>query len=243
MALTDPGEGTITYGRAGARPKPAALARAHMPLVRKIAWHVHGRVSSAVDVEDLMQVGMVALVEAANAFEDRGHAFATYASMRVRGAMIDHLRRHATICRSAMVRRRELAAVRARLEARYGRSPSDAEMAEEMRLDPADYRALVDDTQAVRQESLDEVYSDQSMWFADVEDRADQALEREGLKAAIARSIKALPERDGLVLQLYFVEEMNLEEIGQTLGVGAARICQIKKAALDRLRASLSEWK
>ena len=80
------------------------------------------------------------------------------------------------------------------------------------------------------------------MWFADVEDRADQALEREGLKAAIAEAIRTLPERDAMVLQLYFVEELNLDEIGETLGVGAARICQIKKAALDKVRKNLADW-
>jgi RNA polymerase sigma factor for flagellar operon FliA len=213
-----------------------------MQLVRKIAWHVHGRVASAIEIEDLVQIGMIALVEAANAFEDRGHAFATYATVRIRGMMIDHLRKTASICRSAMARRREMNAARGRLEGRLGRAPTDAEMAQEMELEPAEYRALVDDTQSARHESLDEVYSDHSMWFADVEERADDALEREGLKAAIAASIGSLPERDAMVLQLYFVEEMNLDEIGQTLGVGAARICQIKKAALDKVRRSLGEW-
>ncbi|HEY9552507.1 sigma-70 family RNA polymerase sigma factor [Allosphingosinicella sp.] len=242
MALVDPGEGAVTYQRQPAKAAPEVLARQHMPLVRKIAWHVHGRVSSAMEVEDLIQVGMVALVEAANGFEDRGHAFSTYATIRIRGAMIDHLRRHATICRSAMARRRELTVVRARLETRLGRGASDAEMADEMDLQAADYRQLVDETQAVRHESLDEAYSDQSMWFADVEDRADEALERENLKAAIAAGIRTLPEREAMILQLYFVEEMNLDEIGLTLGVGAARVCQIKKAALDKLRASLADW-
>ena len=80
------------------------------------------------------------------------------------------------------------------------------------------------------------------MWFADVEDRADEALEREGLKTAIAAGIRTLPEREAMILQLYFVEEMNLEEIGLTLGVGAARVCQLKKAGLDKLRASLADW-
>jgi RNA polymerase sigma factor for flagellar operon FliA len=80
------------------------------------------------------------------------------------------------------------------------------------------------------------------MWFADVEERVDQTLEREELAEALAGHISELPEREALVLQLYFVEEMNLDEIGQTLGVGAARICQIKKSALDRLRKSLSDW-
>lgn len=242
MALIDAADAAVTYRRTPQKPQPEALARGHMPLVRKIAWHVHGRVSSAIDIEDLIQIGMVALVEAANGYEDRGHAFSTYASVRIRGAMIDHLRRHATICRSAMIRRRELAGVRARLEATLGRAPVDAEMAEALEMSPADYRELVDQTQIVQQESLDDMYSDQSMWFADLEERADEALEREGLQAAIAAGIKSLPEREALVLQLYFVEEMNLEEIGLTMGVGSARICQIKKAALDKLRATLSDW-
>jgi RNA polymerase sigma factor for flagellar operon FliA len=241
MALIDPQYGAATYAKQ-ARPTPEDLVRAHMPLVRRIAWHVHARVASAIDVEDLAQIGMVALVESANSFEDRGHAFATYATLRIRGAMIDHLRRHATICRSAIARRRELAQVRARLESRLGRGASEAEMAEEMGLPAADYRAMVDDSQAVHQESIDEVYSDHSMWFVDVEERADEAVDRERLQLAVADAIRTLPERDALVMQLYFVEEMNLEEIGQTLGVGAARVCQIKKAALDKMRMALKGW-
>jgi RNA polymerase sigma factor for flagellar operon FliA len=238
MALIDP---VPTYTR-NPRAAPETLVRTHMQLVRKIAWHTHARVASAIEIEDLVQIGMIALVEAANAFEDRGHAFATYATMRIRGSMIDHLRKNASICRSAMVRRREMNGARERLQGQLGRAPTDAEMAEAMGLDPADYRALVDETQSARHESLDEVYSDHSMWFADVEERADEALEREGLKGAIAEVIRTLPERDAMVLQLYFVEEMNLDEIGQTLGVGAARICQIKKSALEKVRKSLADW-
>src|SRR5688500_1190220 len=109
-------EDSLTYGRRAVPVTPESLARKYMPLVRKIGWHVHGRVSNAIDIEDLLQIGMVALVEAANSFEDRGFGFASYAQMRIRGAMIDHLRRHATICRSAMARRKALGAARARLE-------------------------------------------------------------------------------------------------------------------------------
>lgn len=237
-----PAEAALTYARAPARKSPEALARTHMPLVRKIAWHVHGRVSTAIEVEDLIQIGMIALVEAANGYEDRGHAFASYASMRIRGAMIDHLRRQATICRSAMARRRQFALTRTALENRLGREASEAELAAELGLDPADYRRLADETEAVRHESIDDVYSEHSMWFADVGERADQALERENLQTALSGAIRKLPEREAMVLQLYFVEEMNLEEIGQTLGIGAARVCQIKKAGLDRVREMLREW-
>ncbi|MBV2151063.1 FliA/WhiG family RNA polymerase sigma factor [Sphingobium sp. AS12] len=233
--------GPHTYAKPGDN-SPERLARQYMPLVRKIAWHVHGRVSTAIEVEDLLQIGMVALVEAANSFEDRGLGFAAYAQLRVRGAMIDHLRRQATLCRSAMAKRKDLAKVRNRLEQQLGRLPTEAEMSADMGLDPSDYRELADSVEMVQHTSMDEVYSDQSMWFADVEDRADDILERESLKAAIANGISELPEREALVLQLYFVEELNLEEIGHTLDIGAARVCQIKKAALDRLREKLRDW-
>jgi RNA polymerase sigma factor for flagellar operon FliA len=231
----------LTYGRRTGTT-PDQLAQQYMPLVRKIAWHVHGRVSSAIEVEDLLQIGMVALVEAANSFEDRGHGFATYAQMRVRGAMIDHLRRHATLCRSAMSRRKTIMEARRTLEQKLGRAPNEPEIAAHLGLDAAAWRELADGTDMAQHQSMDEVYSDQSMWFADVAERADDILERESLKKVIAACIADLPEREAMVLQLYFVEEMNLEEIGQTLDIGAARVCQIKKAALDKLRARLSDY-
>ena len=141
-----------------------------------------------------------------------------------------------------MGKRRTLAEATAKFESRYGRAPTEAELSREMGLEPAQFRELADAAQTVRQESLDEVYSDQSMWFADVEARVDDTLEREELARALAANISELPEREAMVLQLYFVEELNLEEIGEVLGVGAARICQIKKAALDRLRKNLRDW-
>ena len=242
MALTDPATGSMVYKRRPEQQSPESIARAHMPLVRKIAWHVHGRVSTAIEVEDLIQIGMIALVEAANGYEDRGHAFATYATVRIRGAMIDHLRRQATICRSAMARRRDFAAARQKLEQRIGREASEAELAEELGIEPSEFRRLSDETQSIQHESIDEVYSEHSMWFADVDENAEQVLQREGLQEALSGAIGQLPEREAMVLQLYFVEEMNLEEIGLTLGIGAARVCQIKKAALDRVRQMLSHW-
>jgi RNA polymerase sigma factor for flagellar operon FliA len=217
-----------------------ALIRDHMGLVRKIAWHVHGRVSTAIDVEDLMQSGMIALIEAARGYEDRGHAFATYASLRIRGSMIDGLRKQATQCRSGMAKRREIEGARGRFERSHGRAPSDLETAGELNIDIGAFHAMAEAAQSVRQESIDDLYSDHSMWFANADERADDAVERVQMQGAIAAQIRELPDRQAMVLQLYFVEEMNLDEIGQTLGIGAARVCQIKKAALDTLRMRLS---
>ena len=219
------------------------LIQSHLGLVRRLAWHVHSRVSSAIDVEDLIQIGTIALIEAARSFEDRGEAsFATYATLRIRGGMIDALRKSATMVRSAMRRRREFARARAALEGELGRAATDAEMAARLDMSVEAYRAAAETTNAVRHESIDEVYSDHSRWFADGGPDAFETLAHHGLKAAVSAAISALPAREALVLQLYFVEEMNLEEIGETLNVGAARVCQIKKTALAKVRARLAEW-
>lgn len=226
-----------------AQVDPERLISSHLQLVRRIAWHVHARVSSAIEVEDLVQIGMIALIESARSFEDRGHAaFATYASVRVRGAMIDHLRKGATLVRSAMRRKREWGQVRSRLEGQLGRSASDAEMAAALEISIADYRAGMAQTHGAHTESIDDVYSDHSDWFASEDPDAHDVLESDRRRRAIAGAIAGLPEREARVLQLYFVEELNLEEIGQVLGVGAARICQIKKAALTKLRGTLTGW-
>jgi RNA polymerase sigma factor FliA len=213
----------------------------HMGLVRKIAWHVHGRVANSIDVEDLIQIGLVALVEAANSYEDRGHAFATYASLRIRGSMIDALRKSATIARSAMAQKRTLTATRIQLQQTLGRTPSATEMATAMGVSITDYQAMVDACADVRHESMDEVYSDHSIWFADHSEAADSAIEREQMQAALSGAIAQLPEREAMVLQLYFVEELNLHEIGAAMDIGAARVCQIKKSAMDKLRVLMMD--
>ena len=110
------------------------LAKQNLPLVRRIAWHVHARVAASVELEELIQIGMIALVEAAQSYEDRGHAFSTYASMRIRGAMIDHLRREARMARSAIQRQRTVGAMQQTLEQKLHRAPTDIEMAEALGL-------------------------------------------------------------------------------------------------------------
>ena len=233
----------VTYAPPGAPPDPRRLIADHGRLVRKIAWHVHGRAHGSVEIEDLVQIGMLALVEAAGVFVQRPDAsFATYATLRVKGAMIDHLRKCATLARGAMQTGRRLRETAVELTRELGRAPDADEMAARLGLSAGAYRAAVDASASSRHESLDEVYSDHSLWFAaDQPDAFDDAA-REELRDALAAHIGKLPEREALALQLYFVEELNLDEIGAVLDVGAARVCQIKKSALDKLRAALSEW-
>lgn len=222
---------------------PERLVRNHLGLVRKLAWHTHARVSTALDIEELVQIGMIALIEAARTFEDRGHAaFATYGTVRVRGAMIDALRKQATMCRSALRRRRELNSARDQLSGKLGRPPTDLELAEHFDVPLSELQEAVKATQGVRYDSIDEIYSDHSIWFAADEPDAFEQLQSSEMRSALVAAIQQLPEREATILQLYFVEELNLEEIGQTLGVGAARVCQIKKAALAKVRSLMRDW-
>ena len=216
------------------------LVRGELPMVRRVAWHVHGSMSSLVEVEDLIQIGMVALVEAARSFEDRGEtSFRNFAMTRVRGSMIDELRRQATLTRGAMKRRRQYQDTLAALTHTLGRPPREEEIAAKLGLTIEKLRTDYASAEAVRFDSIDEVYSDEAAWFADDSADAFSALAEAGTRDALARAIADLPEREALVIQLYYVEELNLEEIGQVIGVGAARICQIKASAHARLKKAL----
>lgn len=222
---------------------PDLLFESHLGIVRRIALQVHWRFSSSIEVEDLIQIGRLALLEAARNFEERGQAaFATYANLRVRGAMVDQLRKTAFIARSAMRRRREFREIRNSLQGQLGRAPTDAEMAARVDMPLADYRKAVREDRDVHHDSLDDAYSDHNASFADGKPDAYQNLEGKALRAALVAAITSLPMRDAMVLQPYFVEELGLEAIGQTLGVSPPRICQIKKRALGLVRAQLDGW-
>lgn len=233
---------TLTYGREPARLDPNRLIEENVPLVRKIAWHVAGRAPSTIEVEDLIQIGMIALIEAARRYEEQGYQFSTYAGTRIRGAMIDHLRSQSNLCRSALDFRRDLRLAQEKLRSLLGRDPSEGELSDELGLSAEEFLARIDQAADVQMESMDEVYSEHSIWFASQEDDADTVMERSQLEVLVRDGITGLPEREQMVLQLFFIEELNLEEIGAVLDVTAARICQIKKSALDRLRKRLSGY-
>ncbi len=227
----------LTYTPTPPRRDPEALVRRHLPLVRRIAWHIHGSMSSLVEVEDLIQVGLVALIEAAAAFEDRGQVtFEQYLATRLRGAMIDELRRQATTTRGAMRRRKAYQEAISVLTNELGRAPDDEQVAARLGVTPEKLRADYANAEAVRFDSIDDSYSDESPWFMSDEPSAFDQLAESDQREALIAAIAELPEREQQVIQLYYVEELNLEEIGQVLGVGAARICQIKASAHARLK-------
>ncbi len=226
----------LTYAR---QPDATALVKQHLPLVRKLAWHVHGSMSTIIDVEDLVQVGLVALVEAAAQASDQGTGFRAYLVTRLRGAMIDELRRQAASTRGAMRRRRQYHHAIATLTQQLGQAPGEAMIAQHLGVSVAKLRTDYLTAEALRFEPIDDVYADDLPWFADdAPDPFEQLADGE-LRDRLIAAIGALPEREALVVQLYHVEELNLEEIGEVLGVGAARVCQLKAAAHAKLRKVL----
>lgn len=238
-------------GAAARAPRPRGygdsvetLIEEYSPLVRRIAWQVHSRVSRTSDLEDLIQVGLIALIEASRQYEERGFAFATYASTRIRGAMIDQRRREADVGRSAMVAAKRLQAARGALEQQLMRAPTTAELAEALDMTPEEFLAFERSATHGRATSLDELVENGSMIFADERLGAGEMCEQDDMLAALRRCIEHLSQREQMVLQLYFFEELNLQEIGLTLDVSAARVCQIKRDAMvkvDRMMRAMTE--
>ena len=211
-----------------------------VPMVRRLAWHTHGGGRQGIELEDLLQAGMVALTEAAQRHAGPGEdGFAAYAKLRVRGAMVDLIRRHVPLSRGGVERRRHLRETETILRGQLGRDPLAAELAEALGITEQDLAAMQRSSEALRFESIDEAYSDSDMAFADERPDSFALLADAELRAAVAGAIGTLPERLQLVVQLYFVEELNLAEIAEALQVSVPRVHQLKAQAIDKLRAAL----
>ncbi len=231
---------------APAAPSPEQRVREHAPLVRRIALHLAARLPAGVELDDLIQAGTLGLLEAAHKFE-AGHAasFETYAGHRIRGAILDELRRGDWAPRSVHRSGREIAEARRRLEQQLGRPPSEAEVAAALDMDPADYRQAADDAALTQLDRLEGEGEDDLAPLRSLVSPLlgpEQQHERGALRAGLAAAIRELPERDQLVLSLYYREELHQKEIGAVLGVTESRVCQLHARALKALRAALSDW-
>jgi RNA polymerase sigma factor FliA len=211
-----------------------------LPMVRRLAWHIHGGGRPGIELEDLMQAGLVALTECAQKHAGPGEdGFAAYAKMRVRGAMVDLLRRHVPMSRGAVEKRRHLREEENRLRGLLGRDPEPAELAVALGISASELAAMRDAAEPLRFDSIDEIYSDHDTAFATDMPDSFSLLEDEEMRSAMVAAIADLPERLQMVVQLYFVEELNLSEIAQVLSVSIPRVHQLKAQALAKLRESL----
>ena len=214
-----------------------SLIEKNMGLVRKIAWHMHGRVKSAVDIEDLIQIGMYGLVTAAqNYVVKEGVSFSSYASIRIRGEIVDHLRRNSNLCRTTIQMQQKYKSSVEVLSKQLQREPNNDEIAVEMGLKTAELHNWEQAFAANTHQSLDTVYDEFSIWFATKEQNPEEELTDTELRENLVDALKTLPEREALLIQLYYVEELNVYEIAKVLDVTTGRVSQIKKNAISMLR-------
>ncbi len=227
------------YEQTGDRDESLILE--HLGMVKRIAVHLKARIPPFMEVDELVQVGMIGLIEAARSFNPtKGVAFESYAHTRIRGAMIDEVRRLSFLPRSAVAFNKSHSSASQALATELGRAPTQAELAEYrgMELD-----SFEKDRGAARQfETYSmEVVGDEVMNLPDQASRQPDALVEEAeMMDALADAIERLPERDKLVISLYYVEELNLREIGEVLGVSESRVSQILSANVKKLRAQLN---
>ena len=218
-----------------------ALVARHAELVKRIAYHLAGRLPPSVEVDDLIQAGMIGLLEAATHYAaDRGASFETYAGIRIRGAMIDALRKQDWAPRSVHRKARAAAGAIREIEGREGREARDVEIAAAMGISLDEYHRILQDSLACQLSSVDEAND-----ATEIADRdADPFLETENgaLRSAVAEAIAGLPERERLVMSMYYDDELNLKEIGAVLGISESRVCQLHGQALIRLRSRLRSW-
>jgi RNA polymerase sigma factor for flagellar operon FliA len=221
----------------------------YMPMVRRMAHHMVARLPASVQIEDLIQAGMMGLLDALGRFEEGlGAQFETYATQRIRGAMLDELRRGDWLPRSVRQVQRKIENAMQRVEHKLGRSPSDTEMAAELEVGLVDYQEMLADARGV-----------QLFYYEDFDggDESDNYLDRhvmdtsgdphsrlsdQRFREAVVHGIERLPEREKLVMGLYYEQEMNFKEIAAVLGVTESRICQLHSQAVSRLRTKLKDW-
>jgi RNA polymerase sigma factor for flagellar operon FliA len=224
-----------------------ALIRQHAPLVRRIAHYMIAKLPPNVELDDLIQVGMIGLAEALSRYEStQGVQFETFASQRIRGAMIDELREHDWMSRSSRKGQKDIEVTIRRLEQTLGRAPRESEIAQAMELSLDDYQSLlskVRGTQLFYLEDLSPGQDDEESFLdryvADGSADPMAMLRDHRLRAALVEAIDSLPEREKYVMGMYYEHDMNLKEIAAVLEVTESRVCQLHSQAIARLRTKM----
>jgi len=222
------------------------LVLQHAPLVKRIAYHLLSKLPDTVQVEDLIQAGMIGLLEAIKNFDaTQGASFDTYAGIRIRGSMLDEVRRCDWTPRSVYKKARQVSDAIRTIENQTGYEAKEADVAAHLGVSVNEYNQILQDSSSCRIFSTEELaeegdhYLDES---ANLSDDPAEGISREGFQQALAEAIMTLPERERLVISLYYDEELNLREIGQVLNISESRVSQISSQAVLRLRSRLSGW-
>ena len=238
---------TAAYRASQPREDAAAVVERHAELVRRIAHHLAARLPSSVEIDDLVQAGMLGLLDAAKNFQDdQGASFETYASIRIRGSMIDEIRRGDWVPRSVHRKYRDVVAATRAVEQRTGRAATAPQVAAELEVSLEEYHRMLEESargQLVSLEAMVDEHEGEPRVAGQDTATPLRSVEHDAFRASLAEAIGLLPEREQLVMSLYYEQDMNLREIGAVLSVSESRVCQIHGQAMLRLRARLGEWR
>ena len=213
------------------------LIEKNLDLVKKIAWQIFGRVQKVVEVEDLIQQGMEGLVSAAQKYSPKeGVNFQQYAQLRIRGSIIDFLRKKIQICVEQQLKKQEFEKCKRDLQKQLGREPSKYELIEKLGIKDEEYNYWEKAFEANTLQSLDQAYDEYSILYASSSNDPEISLQDKQLKDQIKEALSVLNQREAMVAQLYYVEELNIYEISEIMEISTGRISQIKKVIIEKLR-------
>ena len=225
------------------------FVKQYAPLVKRIAYHLMVRLPASVEVDDLIQVGLIGLMDAINRFDgSQGAQFESYATQRIRGSMLDDLRDADWLPRHIRQKSRQIEATISKLEQRLGRSPNEGEISREMGLPLDGYQSMLGDVKGNQLLYYEDFTDEDSSDFLErylVNNMSDplSLLHDEGFRQALIDAIEDLPEREKNLMGMYYEQDMNLKEIGAVMGVSESRVCQLHSQAVARLRAKMKPWK
>jgi RNA polymerase sigma factor for flagellar operon FliA len=239
----------FVYNARGTVERQQDYAKQYAPLVRRIAHQMIAKLPANVELDDMIQAGMIGLMDAVNRFEEsQGTQFEVYAASRIRGSMLDELRAGDWLPRSARKNQRDIENAIHRLEQRLQRAPQESEIAQELQMSVPEYQELLGDARGAQL-----VYFDDLGGGADGDDYLERHVAQAGgepleilrdkrFRTALVAAIEDLPEREKLLMSMYYEQDLNLREIGAVMGVTESRVCQLHSQAVSRLRAKLKSW-
>lgn len=222
------------------------LVETHAPMVKRIAHHLKGKLPNSVLIEDLIQAGMIGLLEAAKKYDtSKGASFETYAGIRIRGNMLDEVRRNDWVPRSVYRNSRMISEAIKKIENQTGRDAKDQEVAQELKISMTEYHSMLKDSAGGQLYGFDDLGVTDDVLVADPSSKLSSEplaeVQKDNLNQVLIEIIQHLPEREQLVLSLYYEQELNLKEIGAVLGVSESRVSQIHSQAMHRVKSRIPD--
>ena len=224
------------------KPDINQLINNHTNLVKKISWHLHGRVNSVIEIDDVIQLGMVGLINAAQNYTPQKDAsFTSYASIRIKGEILDYLRKSSNLDRTTIIVKKNTEKASHLLRNKLGREPYNHEIASELGISNEKYYEWSNAFEAGVNKSLDDSYDDYSSWFITKDMNPEERINDTELRDNLKKVLGKLEGKEALIIQLYFVEELNIYEIAEVMEVSTGRVSQIKTSAIKRIRENFQK--